>query len=197
MRVTLLDNFPGIPANRSRCWCTSSLPLAFTERRTLEIGARTGTNAIWLAEHGFDVLGVDLAPLAVERARGKMQGRELRCRFATVDFLATPPPNGPFHFIFDRGCFHVFDEPEERARFGAQVAATLAPSGLWLSLIGSTEGPPRQVGSPRRSAREVAAAIEPRSKSSSCAQPSSAVTVQRVVLPLAPAHHPGTTLHAP
>jgi hypothetical protein len=37
----------------------------------------------------------------------------------------------------------------------------LAPGGLWLSLIGSTEGPPREVGPPRRPAREIALAIEP------------------------------------
>lgn len=30
----------------------------------LEIGVGTGTNAIWMAERGFDVLGVDIAPLA-------------------------------------------------------------------------------------------------------------------------------------
>jgi hypothetical protein len=37
----------------------------------------------------------------------------------------------------------------------------LEPGGLWLSLIGSTEGPPREIGPPRRSAREVTLAIEP------------------------------------
>ena len=126
----------------------------------LEIGAGTGTNAIWMAERGFDVLGVDVSPLAVERARAKMEGRELRCRFAAWDFLAAPAPDGPFQFVFDRGCFHVFDEPSERQRFAAQVDAALAPGGLWLSLIGSTEGPPREVGPPRRSAREVTLAIE-------------------------------------
>jgi len=63
--------------------------------------------------------------------------------------------------VFDRGCFHVFDEAEERQRFAAQVAAVLAPDGLWLSLIGSTEGPAREVGPPRRSEREVTLAIEP------------------------------------
>ena len=111
--------------------------------RTLEIGAGTGTNAIWMAEHGFDVLGVDVSPLAVERAHAKTEGRALRCRFATSDFLAAPPPDGPFQFVFDRGCFHVFDEPDERQQFAAQVAAALAPGGLWLSLIGSSEGPAR------------------------------------------------------
>lgn len=126
----------------------------------LEIGAGTGTNAIWMAEHGFDVLGVDVSPLAVERAHAKMEGHALRCRFAAWDFLGAPPPDGPFQFVFDRGCFHAFDEPDERQRFAAHVAAVLAPGGLWLSLIGSTEGPPREVGPPRRSAREVTLAIE-------------------------------------
>lgn len=132
-----------------------------TPGRTLEIGAGTGTNAIWLAERGFDVVGIDVSPLAVDRAKAKMNGRPLSCRFATWDFLCTPVSEGPFRFVFDRGCFHVFDEPGERARFAAHVAQALAPGGLWLSLIGSTEGPPREVGPPRRSAREVALAVEP------------------------------------
>ena len=132
-----------------------------TPGSALEIGAGTGTNSIWMAERSFDVLGVDVAPLAVERAQAKMEGRALRCRFAAWDFLAAPPPGGPFQFVFDRGCFHVFDEPGEREQFATQVAAILEPGGLWLSLIGSTEGPPREIGPPRRSAREVTLAIEP------------------------------------
>ena len=134
---------------------------AVTPGPTLEIGAGTGTNAIWMAERGFDVLGVDVSPLAVERAHAKMEGHPLRCRFAAWDFLAAPPPAVPFQFVFDRGCFHVFDEPDERRRFVEQVAHALGPGGLWLSLIGSTEGPQREVGPPRRSARDVTLAIEP------------------------------------
>ena len=129
--------------------------------RTLEIGAGTGTNALWLAERGFDVLGVDVARLAVEKATAKLAEHDFNCRFRTLDFLAGSPLEDSFEFVFDRGCFHVFDEEEERARFAAQVASILTPGGLWLSLIGSTEGPPREVGPPRRSARDVARAIEP------------------------------------
>ncbi len=125
----------------------------------LEVGAGTGTNALWLAQQGFDVLGVDISPRAVDLARSKVSPAT-RLRFETHDFLAQPP-DGTFSFAFDRGCFHVFDEPEQRARFAANVAARLAPGGVWLSLIGSTEGPARDVGPPRRSARDVVAAIEP------------------------------------
>ncbi|HEY2471376.1 MAG TPA: class I SAM-dependent methyltransferase [Terracidiphilus sp.] len=129
--------------------------------RMLEIGAGTGTNALWLAERGFDVLGIDVAPLAIERAISKREGRDLHCRFAALDFLVATPPERSFEFVFDRGCFHVFDEPGERAEFAARVAAALVPGGLWLSLIGSTEGGSREMGPPQRSAREIALAIEP------------------------------------
>jgi len=126
--------------------------------RTLEVGCGTGTNAIYLAQHGFEVVGVDISPIAVEHARTKANGR---CRFETVDFLNEPPPGGPFHFVFDRGCIHTFDEDDERARFAENVAAALDVGGVWLSLIGSTEGPPREAGPPRRNAREIMQAIEP------------------------------------
>lgn len=128
--------------------------------RALDVGCGTGTNAIWLAQRGYEVLGVDVAPLAIDKARARLHSG-IRCRFETLDVLATLPDGGPFQLVFDRGCFHVFDEPAERAKLAAQVAAVLAPDGVWLSLIGSTEGPPRDIGPPRRSLRDVANAIEP------------------------------------
>jgi SAM-dependent methyltransferase len=125
--------------------------------RTLEVGCGTGTNAIYLAQHGFEVVGVDISPLAVESARAKASGAG---RFETVDFL-NAPPGGGFQFVFDRGCFHTFDSDHERTRFAENVAAALLAGGVWLSLIGSTEGPPREQGPPRRNAREIMNAIEP------------------------------------
>jgi hypothetical protein len=55
----------------------------------------------------------------------------------------------------------VFDARKVRARFASLVAGVLAPGGLWLSLIGSTEGGPRDTGPPRRSARDITGAVEP------------------------------------
>jgi SAM-dependent methyltransferase len=128
--------------------------------RTLEVGCGTGTNALWLAAHGFDVLGIDVSPLAIDRARARMGDGAGPCHFEVRDFLEERP-EGLFDVVFDRGCFHVFDAPEVRARFAALAAGVLRPGGLWLSLIGSTEGAPRDTGPPRRSARDIAGAVEP------------------------------------
>jgi SAM-dependent methyltransferase len=128
--------------------------------RALDVGCGTGTNAIWLAERGYEVFGVDVAQLAIDKARTKLRSGT-RCSFETLDVLVDRPDGGPFQLVFDRGCFHAFDEPADRAKLAEQVAAVLAPDGVWLSLIGSTEGPPRDIGPPRRSLRDLANAIEP------------------------------------
>lgn len=128
--------------------------------RALEIGSGTGTNAVWLASQGFDVVGVDIAARAVEMARARA-GSAPRVRFVHADFLTDDALQGPFDFAFDRGTLHVFDDAEARTRFAARVASLLRAEGLWLSLIGSTEGPPRDEGPPRRSAVDIVTAIEP------------------------------------
>jgi hypothetical protein len=84
-----------------------------------------------------------------------------RATFTVRDFLRDGAPAGQYDFVFDRGVLHVFDEGHDRARFAALVAKALAPGGQWLSLAGSTEGPARDHGPPRRSARDLAEAVEP------------------------------------
>jgi hypothetical protein len=77
------------------------------------------------------------------------------------DFLVDEIPGAPYAFVYDRGVLHVFDSAKDRARFASRVAELLAPAGIWHSLIGSTDGPPRDVGPPRRSAVEITQAVEP------------------------------------
>ncbi|MES2640319.1 MAG: class I SAM-dependent methyltransferase [Myxococcota bacterium] len=129
--------------------------------RVLEIGCGTGTNAVWLAQHGYDVVAVDISPLAVARARERAASAGVGLDVRAVDFLNEPLGAGLFDLVFDRGCFHVFDAAVDQDRFAARVASLLAPGGRWLSLVGSTEGPPRNMGPPRRSARDLVVAIEP------------------------------------
>jgi methyl halide transferase len=129
--------------------------------KALEVGCGTGTNSIWLARHGFAMLGVDISQEAVDRATKKKEGQTLSCDFTQRDFLHDESLPQSFDFVFDRGCFHVFDQEEERILFARQVGRVLTMNGSWVSLIGSTEGSPRDAGPPRRTAAEVVKAIEP------------------------------------
>ena len=69
-----------------------------------------GTNAVYLAQQGFEVTGADLAPLAIEQANKKGTDAGVAIDFRVVDltspaddFLQQPP----FDFVFDRGVYHV------------------------------------------------------------------------------------------
>ena len=138
-----IDDFPMVPG------------------RALDVGCGTGTNTLWLEQRGFETTGIDLAPTAIELAKAKAEAAGARCRLLCTDFLTGEVPGGPFQLVYDRGCFHTFDDPEVRARFAAGIARLLEPEGLWHSLMGSTDGPPREAGPPRRSAAEVITAVEP------------------------------------
>lgn len=130
--------------------------------RALEVGCGTGTNALWLAERGFEVLGVDISPRAIAKAEAKAKAKAgARVRFSVLDFLTGEIESARFDFVFDRGVLHVFDEPSVRAQFAQQVGRVLATGGHWFSLAGSTEGPERDFGPPRRSARDLTLAVEP------------------------------------
>jgi SAM-dependent methyltransferase len=129
--------------------------------RALEVGCGTGTNALWLSSRGFDVLGIDISPRAVAKAKAKAEAAGARVRFMVLDFLNAEVEAAPFDFVFDRGVLHVFDDAADRARFASHVARVLDERAHWLCLAGSTEGPPRESGPPRRSACDLIEAVEP------------------------------------
>jgi methyl halide transferase len=108
--------------------------------RTLEIGCGTGTNSVWLAQHGFEVTGIDLAPLAVERAKERAHAAGVESRFVTADVLHLPDLSGPFAFFFDRGCYHAVRR-EAPQQYASAVARQLASSGRGLILAGNAREP--------------------------------------------------------
>jgi SAM-dependent methyltransferase len=126
----------------------------------LELGAGTGTDAVWLAKQGFDVTAIDVSPTAVEKARKKATEYGAHIRFITGDILKYDSSSDRFDFAFDRGCFHSFDLPWERARVAEIIWTHLNPGGYWFSIMGSADGPPREEGPPRRSILDIAGSVE-------------------------------------
>ena len=129
--------------------------------RALDIGCGSGENAIWLARQGWDVVGCDVSPTAIQQAKDKLPGVSAEVRFMVADFLSDPVSISPFGFVFDRGCLHCMEEEEDRMRFAEKVSGLLAEGGLWLSLVGNADEGEREVGPPQLSASELVSVVEP------------------------------------
>ncbi len=99
--------------------------------RALDLGCGTGTNAIYLARQGFQVTGVDIARLAIAKARRKAQEAGVDVRFLVADVTDLPPDLGTFDLALDVGCFHSLSQ-EDRARYVASLQRVLAPGGVYL-----------------------------------------------------------------
>ncbi|WP_347246366.1 methyltransferase domain-containing protein [Thermogutta sp.] len=115
--------------------------------QALELGCGTGTNAIYLAQQGFDVTAIDLAPTALAIARDKAQKAGVNVRWLLGDVLNPPAYLPKFDCIYDRGCYHGV-----RRTAAAEYLATLRrvtkPGSRVLILAGNanepgTGGPPR------------------------------------------------------
>lgn len=128
--------------------------------RVLELGCGTGTNAIFLAQSGFDVTAVDLSSAALELAREKAAQAKVKINFVEADVTAMPNLGGPFPFIFDRGTYHVVRKINLPG-FQSMLANMVEPSGFYLVLAGNanTLDPPDK-GPPLVRAGEIVSEIE-------------------------------------
>ncbi len=87
----------------------------------LDAGCGTGEHALLLAARGLPVLGIDVAPTAIARAREKAAARGLDVEFRVGDALHL---SGAFDTVLDCGLFHTFDADERRAYVASLAAVT-------------------------------------------------------------------------
>ncbi|MGW0047148.1 class I SAM-dependent methyltransferase [Nocardia cyriacigeorgica] len=103
--------------------------------RVLDPGAGAGEHTILLTKLGYDVLGIDLSPSAVDHARRNAAAKGVpNARFEVVDVLAIadrePGDLSTFDTIVDSALFHVFgDDPQARATYVRGLRAICAPGG--------------------------------------------------------------------
>src|SRR5262249_6307268 len=97
-------------------------------------------NTVWLAQQGFDVVGLDVSPRAIDRARQRAPEGGGTVQFLTADVLQLNDLRPDFRFFFDRGCYHVVRKLYAR-RFIAAVAAWTFRGALGLVLAGNAKEP--------------------------------------------------------
>lgn len=109
--------------------------------RVLDVGCGTGEHTIHLASLGYDVLGVDLSPEAVERARANAARRGVAARFEVADVLRLAGRyDGRYDTVLDSAVFHVFDAAG-RVRYARALRGLCAPGALVHVLALSDTGP--------------------------------------------------------
>src|SRR5512143_1350520 len=96
--------------------------------RALDLGCGTGTNAIYLAQHGFEVTGIDISGRAISQAKHKARSAQLadrvRLEHGDVALLRRWVLGHSIDFAYDIGCFHNL-EAEARQRYVAALTAVL------------------------------------------------------------------------
>jgi 2-polyprenyl-3-methyl-5-hydroxy-6-metoxy-1,4-benzoquinol methylase len=107
--------------------------------RALDLGTGPGTQALALAERGFEVTATDLSSAAVDAARERALAAGLSVSYL-VDDVTKTRLTGPFQLVLDRGCFHVL-APDVRPRYAETLARLVEPGGFYFLKCFSDEQP--------------------------------------------------------
>jgi len=114
----------------------------------LDAGCGTGENTLYLAGLGFEVVGIDIVPAAVEKALSKAKKRSLAATFMVWDALRLEDLHRKFNTVIDSGLFHVLPD-KKRAVFVKSLASVLDLGGSYLMTCFSEHEPgswgPRRV----------------------------------------------------
>ena len=119
-------------------WDTGVSPpelVAFLEShppgRALDVGCGTGTNLITMAGYGWDVIGVDMIPIAVIKSRSKLKNAGHTGKIIWGDVSQPLKLRGKFDLILDMGCYHSLSLPD-RVKYRRNIQGWLQPEGAYL-----------------------------------------------------------------
>ena len=111
---------------------------ALTPGRALDIGCGEGADAVWLAEHGWQVTAVDISQTALDRAVAEAGARVVAVDFQLHD-LTESFPDGAFDLVSAQ--FLHSTVPMDRAKLLRRAADAVAPGGTLL-IVDHAAAPP-------------------------------------------------------
>lgn len=101
--------------------------------KLLELGCGPGDYSLWLAEKGYEVAGVDIAPTAIEWVQEQAQERQLQIDFRVGNVLNLKDyPDNFFDLVLDGHCFHCIIGTD-RPLFLASALRVLKPGGFFYT----------------------------------------------------------------
>ena len=99
--------------------------------KALDLGCGTGTNAISLAQRGWNVTGVDFASNAIAMARQKALKAGLRIDFHVGDVTDLSMLKGPFDYILDIGCMFALKKDGQK-KYAENIERLSIPGGMFM-----------------------------------------------------------------
>jgi SAM-dependent methyltransferase len=99
----------------------------------LDIGCGLGDNAIYLAEKGHTVTGLDISPSALITAEQRATDAGVEVHFAVADSTKLEGYTDAFDTVIDSGLFHSLDDDGRRSYTAAVHRATRPGATLLLS----------------------------------------------------------------
>lgn len=107
--------------------------------KTIDMGCGAGNYAVYLAERGFEVTGVDFSQTAIKIARENASRKGVKCNFFVADVVEElDSVNQTWDFVYGWGLLHHI-LPEQRQKYVENVRRILNPSGRYLSVCFSQE----------------------------------------------------------
>lgn len=135
-------------------------------KTALDVGCGEGADAVWLASRGWDVTGVDISRVALQRAKEQTSGMDLAgsLTWEHHDLLKWAPPVSSFDLVSAQ-FMHL--PKKDREPLYSRIAAAVAPGGTLL-IVGHSESD-IQAGARRPdapelffTAAEVAGSLDPK-----------------------------------
>lgn len=102
-----------------------------TERtRALDLGCGEGVYAVYLAQQGFSVVGVDFVSAALAEARSRADRAGVDVELRQCDVVDYEAPS-PFDLVLDSGCLHHLPRGQV-GTYRARLDEWLAPGGDYV-----------------------------------------------------------------
>jgi SAM-dependent methyltransferase len=99
--------------------------------RAIDLGCGEGDNAIFLAQHGFQVTAVDFSPAAIAKAKAKARDAGVEVDFLIDDLTKLAKVSGRFDLLVD---YSTFDDlnAKDRAAYIGHVTSLTKPGTKFL-----------------------------------------------------------------
>lgn len=98
----------------------------------LDIGCGLGDNAVYLAQQGHSVTGLDISPTALITAERRANDAGVEVRFAVADATKLDGYADAFDTVIDSGMYHCLDDGAKRSYAAAVHRATRLGATLLL-----------------------------------------------------------------